>query len=50
MNGNGKPYDIIGFTVDVVATLNSQQLPAVLFKDLGKVLARKGFHTTISTI
>lgn len=41
MNRYGKPDDIVWLAVDVMAALNAQELPTVLFKDFGKVLARE---------
>ena len=48
MNGNGKPDNASGLAVDVMASVDAQEAPALALEDAGEVLAGNRFHTTIS--
>ena len=50
MNGNGNPHWTSLFAINVVATVDTHQDPAMTFKQSSKAFAGHGFHTTISTI
>jgi hypothetical protein len=49
VDGDLQPDDVARLTVDVMAALNSEELPAVTLDEASKLLAGEGLHTAISS-
>ena len=50
MDGDRQPDDVARLAVDVMAAMNSEELPAVTLDEAGKILAGEGLHRAISNI
>ncbi len=49
MHRNREPYRTTQIAVDVMAPVDTKEIPSVALDDLGKLVARKLFQTIIST-